>query len=469
MSKSFPAALAKQRAVGREAEFPVVTLATGAAADVREILRTMVQMAPGTLAPHQEHGEDQEGPMLVKSVATSTVYTVEVGKGTVEVASGPYDDLHAMKEGHEAAVAPLVAAAAEHGAALLGFGVQPTTCASAELMTAKPHYAALHAAIGDAWLNFTVTASDQLHVDVAAPELIAVTNTLNLLSPSVVALCGNSSVYRGAAGDVCMRETAMAPPLAASRGAPRYGMPARAFADFDDLVATLASLPVLLAPGATDSVADRRAATSGATLAERFAEMGAEEDETEGGGDDAWRAFSLHDHCACCACAPSRPPHRCGVANPNPPPSPSPPRPQTSGTAAAPARAKARSSCARRARSAGRSTSARARCSSAWWSPPRRSTLTWSTRSSTATSERRGARCAPGARTRWCTASRRAGAAPPRRSRAAQQSSAAGSTGTLMSTRSRRRSSTSPRRACGGGGGGRRCTWRASRRGSRRG
>lgn len=297
MRASFPAALAKQRAVGREAEFPVVTLATGAAADVRAILLTMVTNAPSRFAPHQEYGEE-DGPMVVESVAASTVYSVEVGKGTVEVASGPYDDLHAMKEGHEAAVAPLVAAAAVHGAVLLGFGVQPTTHASAELMTAKPHYAALHAAIGDAWLNFTVTASDQLHVDVAAPELIEVTNTLNLLSPSVVALCGNSSVYRGAAGDVCMRETAMAPPLAASRGTPRYGMPARPFADIDDLVATLAALPVLLAPGSTDSVADRRAVTSGATFAERLEEGEAEEAGDAGDGDNAWRAFSLHDHCA---------------------------------------------------------------------------------------------------------------------------------------------------------------------------
>ena len=297
LAQSFPSTLPHaRRCVGREAEYPVVDQATGMGADVRKVLRTMIDRrrdARGRpwLNPSQDW--DGDGPMVVTSDA-GVVYTVEVGTSTVEIAHGPYPDLHALRAGHEAAVAPVVEAAAALGAVLLGCGVQPKTEASAEIMTPKPHYAALHRAIGAPWLNFTVTASDQLHIDVRRDETILQTNLHNLLAPVIIALCGNSSIYADASGDCCVRETAMAPPPSGVDGIERYGMPRAPFADFDDFVTTLAALPVLLLPGETDSIADRRAECTGRTLRELY-EAGA------AGGDDRdeqWRHFMLHDHCA---------------------------------------------------------------------------------------------------------------------------------------------------------------------------
>ena len=93
---------------------------------------------------------------------------------------------------------------------VLGYGVQPQTEGSRELMTPKRRYGVLHEVLGDAWLWFSVTASDQVHVDVSRSEVLAVNDLANLLSPAVVALCANSSVIGGApAGVQSSREARM--------------------------------------------------------------------------------------------------------------------------------------------------------------------------------------------------------------------------------------------------------------------
>ena len=82
-------------------------------------------------------------------------------------------------------------------------------------------------AIGEDWLWFTVTASDQVHVDVTRDEVLPATNLCNLMAPVVVALCGNSPIYGSESSGVCSaREDRMA---RCQGDLNRHGMPRGAF------------------------------------------------------------------------------------------------------------------------------------------------------------------------------------------------------------------------------------------------
>jgi gamma-glutamylcysteine synthetase len=182
------------RRIGREGEYPLVH-ADGTAGDIAALWSHLAELVPGRL--------QREGDLITALVCDDVTFSSEVGKGTIEVIVGPEDDLHGIRARHEAAVRSVVTAAAREGLTLLGYGVQPLSVASPEIMTPKRRYGVLHQVIGDAWLWFALTASDQVHVDVTREETFAVNDLANLLSPAVVALCGNSSVLEGRVSGVC--------------------------------------------------------------------------------------------------------------------------------------------------------------------------------------------------------------------------------------------------------------------------
>ena len=124
---------------------------------------------------------------------------------------------------------------------MLGYGIQPRTPPSAELMTPKLRYQLLHEVVGELWLWFSVTASDQTHVDVAAAEVCAVTNLANLLAPAVIALCAHSPVHGGADSGVSSSREAMMGRIGAAEG--RHGMPTGPSASLPDWVQRTLDLP----------------------------------------------------------------------------------------------------------------------------------------------------------------------------------------------------------------------------------
>jgi gamma-glutamylcysteine synthetase len=223
------------RKVGREAEYPVVG-PDGEAFDITQLWEDL--KGPGLEVQRASDG------MIVGLEGMRYSYASEVGRGTIEVITGPRHDLCQLAEDHEAAVGRLLEAAAKHGVVVLGLGTQPRTPPSEALMTPKPRYGMLLDRIGPDWLSFAVTASDQLHVDVAGPEVVAMTNLGNLLAPLFIALCGNSPILEGEdTGSCCWREAGMGV-IDAARS--RHGMPESPIASLDDHVARLVALPHLL-------------------------------------------------------------------------------------------------------------------------------------------------------------------------------------------------------------------------------
>ncbi len=189
------------RRLGREGEHPVVH-ADGSAFDIAPLWAPLHAAVGGELL--------FEGDLVVGVEAGDLMWSAEVGRGTIELIVGPCDDLHGIRAAYERAMAPLVRVAEAHGAHILGYGIQPLTPPTPALMTPKQRYGVLLETLGDLWLSFALTASDQVHVDVTLDEVAAATSTANLLAPFTVGLCGNSSVASGAPTGFCStREAGM--------------------------------------------------------------------------------------------------------------------------------------------------------------------------------------------------------------------------------------------------------------------
>ena len=248
------------RTVGREAEYPVVW-ADGSAADVRLLLAEIGK--DSRFIPTHEGDFDrllsvQDTTQLAAMTGSTSKngddrveYLLEVGWGTVEIVLGPCPDLFELERQHERAMFRLIAAANKLGMNILGYGIQPRTGMGDNLMSPRNRYTVMKNAIGPAWESFTVTASDQLHVDVIQEEAIPFTNICNLLTPVVVALCSNSPIYEGTTSKyLCAREGLMR-----ECGADHYrhGIPKGACTDFEHFIESLGSMPFLMSPSNDNS------------------------------------------------------------------------------------------------------------------------------------------------------------------------------------------------------------------------
>ena len=227
------------RKVGREAEFPLVTR-DGRAADVSCLWEPLLAEKEFTPIYNNPARVD----LIVAVERDELNIAIEVGRGTIELSLGPYDDLWQLQTAYDQAVASVVRAAESRGLLLLGFGIQPRTPASAALMTPRPRYRALYRAIGAPWLRLTTTAADQTHVDIARAELLDAINWMNLLSAPLIALCANSSVYAGRAGQFLSGREGLLRDL----GQARYGMTPRRFDDLEEFIRYLCDYRCFILP-----------------------------------------------------------------------------------------------------------------------------------------------------------------------------------------------------------------------------
>ena len=237
-SECFPTTITRPRIVGREAEFPVVD-STGRAADVRRLWDSL--MAAGDLKPKFD-GPDSH--LIVGLDGADYSYALEVGIGTIEVNSRPCQDLFEIEAIINEAVTRLVMAALDHGWQILGYGIQPVTPASLSIMSPKQRYQSLYRAMGQEWLWYTVTASDQVQIDIGRDELVHILNFGNLMAPVIIALCANSPVYEGKLSPYCSAREGQMAAIHASEH--RHGMPVRPYTSIADYIATVSDSTYLI-------------------------------------------------------------------------------------------------------------------------------------------------------------------------------------------------------------------------------
>ncbi|MDE0076325.1 MAG: glutamate-cysteine ligase family protein [Caldilineaceae bacterium] len=286
----FPTQLQGPRTVGREAEFPVVDQ-SGRAADIDRLWPLLLAEETGegsSLSPLKVKQDAVNTDLIVGLDGTAYSYALEVGKGTIELNVGPYTTLFELESAFRTAVERLVRAAAKLDWRVLGYGVQPLSPPTRALLSPKQRYHALADIMGDDWIWYTVTASDQTHVDVSRDEAVSVLNFAILMAPVVVALCANSPVVAGAlTGDCSGREGRMISALYGER----HGMIVRPYADLTDFVARLSRMPALLYREGERLLPDGRPFVE--VLRADFGMAGSEGAALSPGCFDA---FLLHDH-----------------------------------------------------------------------------------------------------------------------------------------------------------------------------
>ena len=268
---SFPTQVAWPRVVGREAEYPVVD-AEGRAADVRRLWEHL--LARGDLTRKVDTGNPN---LTVGLEGEDYSYALDVGLGTVEISTRPCRDLFEIQAIMERAVARLVQVALDFGWQVLGYGVQPVTPARLPLMSPKQRYQSLYRAMGQEWLWYAVTASDQVQIDIGRDELVHMLNFGNLMTPVIIALCANSPIYGGRLSPYCSgREGQMAAIHASEH---RHGMPQRPYTSIADYVATVSESTFLILK------ADNEVVPSSHPFTEYLAEHGPD-----------YAAFLFHEH-----------------------------------------------------------------------------------------------------------------------------------------------------------------------------
>ena len=224
----FPQEIVRPRIVGREAEFPVVD-ASGRAADVRRLWDSLIREGDFV-----ESSDPSNSNLLVSLQGEDYSYALEVGLGTIEVNTRPCDDLYCIERIMHSAVRPLVRAALRFGWRVLAYGIQPVSEPTLRIMSPKQRYQSLYRAMGDEWLWYTVTAADQVQIDIARDEALAMLNFGNLMAPVIIALCANSPVYGGKLSPFCSgREGEMALIHANEH---RHGMPATPYTSIADYI-----------------------------------------------------------------------------------------------------------------------------------------------------------------------------------------------------------------------------------------
>jgi glutamate--cysteine ligase len=237
VASSFPERHARPGTVGRESEFPLVH-PDGTCGDLLRVWPILAENGPKLREKREVSG------LLVELHSEDALYVAEVGRGTVEIVVGPHETLHGTRDAHLRARERLLEAVEAAGQKLLGYGIQPRTPPCAPIMTPKQRYSVLHEVIGDPWLWFTVTASDQVHLAVDRPDVMETTRVAHLLTPVLVALCGNSPVGSGRDhGVTSVRETRMGE-IHSNFG--RHGIPPWPDRDWTDLVARYARQPWLV-------------------------------------------------------------------------------------------------------------------------------------------------------------------------------------------------------------------------------
>ncbi len=290
----FPARLQGPRTVGREAEFPVIDQ-SGRAADIDRLWPLLLgdedaaeNGKRGSLSPLKVKRDAVNTDLIVGLDGAAYSYALEVGKGTIELNVGPYDTLFELERAFRTALVRLMRAAGQLGWRVLGYGVQPLSPPTRALLSPKQRYHALADIMGADWIWYTVTASDQTHVDISRDEAVGMLNFGNLIAPVVIALCANSPVAAGElTGDCSGREGRMI----SARYGERHGMIARPYADLTDFVASLSRMPSLLKRDGERLLPDGRLFSD--VLHTDYGAAGREGLTLPAGSFDA---FLLHDH-----------------------------------------------------------------------------------------------------------------------------------------------------------------------------
>ncbi len=130
----------------------------------------------------------------------------DLGFSTLEIALAPQANLCEIQTQLAAIIQLLLPYFERHQCRILGYGIQPITPPSTDLLVPHKRYNFIDRVSGNHFVPasdgkdfhlLTVTASNQCHIDVSLEEAIPAVNVLNGLSGLQIALQANSPIWKG--------------------------------------------------------------------------------------------------------------------------------------------------------------------------------------------------------------------------------------------------------------------------------
>jgi gamma-glutamylcysteine synthetase len=240
----------RERRVGAELKFPFVD-ASGRAASEDDVAKLWEYLGRrGWRTRRDAHsgrivGASRPGPQ------NDSLASCETGFCKTEFSLAHVADLHELAGMTEELRELLRDFSDERGAFFLGLGIHPVTPPSGKLVMKKGRNVFWDKVFGsnrhipegegDDVHLFTVSASSQVHIDVAYDEAVRAVNVFNGLAAPQIALTANSSIWKGGvdSSHKCVGEMFWDWWIP---GSERYGVPRRPFQDMEDYVSEVAKM-----------------------------------------------------------------------------------------------------------------------------------------------------------------------------------------------------------------------------------
>ncbi len=239
------------RRIGAELKFPFVD-AQGQAGSEQGIEALWRFLGSKGWRPIADPADGRVVGVRMPGPMNDTLASCETGFCKTEFSLAHVGDLHELDEMVRALRVVLAEFSERNGFLFLGCGIQPITPPSRRLEMKKSRNSfwneifgsnrVIDPCDGDDVHLFTISASSQVHIDVASAQAVKAVNVFNGFSGAQIALTANSNIWKGQIDPEhkCVGEKFWDWWIPDSN---RYGVPLRPFGDLEDYVRTIVALP----------------------------------------------------------------------------------------------------------------------------------------------------------------------------------------------------------------------------------
>ncbi|MDA2935896.1 glutamate-cysteine ligase family protein [Patescibacteria group bacterium AH-259-L05] len=228
------------RKVGLEKEYPVIDAKTYKAADIQKIFPALIQFGWSPIL------DDVYYDVVTGVKKNGVEITTDGGYCTLEIIMPPEKSILIASEKLQKIEKVVATVCKEWNMYILGYGIQPRTISHPRLWTKKGRYDAIQCALGSKVNQTVITASDQVHIDIAREELIDSINIFNALSGPIIYLFAHSPIWNNTLDRnrrLAIRENIWASFVNKNR----FGIPPQPFNGIEEFIWHILKLPLYIA------------------------------------------------------------------------------------------------------------------------------------------------------------------------------------------------------------------------------
>ncbi len=167
---------------------------------------------------------------------------LDAGKGTFEIIMRPHKTVKESEKRMKQLLSVILSVCEKESIKVLALGCQPVTRALRENWNRKQRYEVLLDYFGDPVYPASLSASDQVHVDVAEEEIVSVINVMNGMAGLFVVLFANCPIFDGPNEYKAYREV-----IWDKLGVDRTGLPLLPMSSLEDYLARTWEMKCIMA------------------------------------------------------------------------------------------------------------------------------------------------------------------------------------------------------------------------------